>query len=122
MQISSAGAKGLFRFLLTTAVLASGAVAQVDTGTIAGIAHDPSGAVIPDAQITVANMDTGAMATTQTSRNGQFVVPLLKVGVYSVIAEKPGFQRFVQSGIRVGVQTRLELDITLQLGVMTQEV
>ena len=122
MRISSASPKGLLRLLVATAALASSAIAQVDTGTIAGIAHDPSGAVIPDAQITIANMETGAMATTRTSSDGQFVVPLLKVGVYSVMAEKPGFQRFVQSGIRVGVHTRLELDITLQLGLMTQEV
>ena len=115
-------AKSLLRCILASTVLVSGAMAQVETGTIAGMVHDASGAVVPDAQITIVNLATIASATTRTSSSGQFVVPLLKVGIYSIAVEKSGFQRLVQTGIKVGVQTRLELEIALQLGVMTQEV
>ena len=53
-------AKALLRYMLASTVLVSGAMAQVDTGSISGWVHDPSGAVIPDAQITVANSGIGS--------------------------------------------------------------
>jgi len=66
-------AKALLRYMLASTVLVSGAMAQVDTGTIAGWVHDPSDAVIPEAQITIANMGTSAMVMT---------APLAKVNLW----------------------------------------
>jgi len=101
---------------------ASIATAQVDTGMIAGKVRDSSDAVIADAVVTVTNMATNTKETTRTGNNGAFLAPLLKVGTYSLTVEKPGFQKFIQSGIQVDVQARLELNVTLPVGVVTQEV
>ena len=96
--------------------------AQVDTGMIAGRVRDSTGSAISDAQVTVTNLATNAKETTRTENNGAYLAPLLKVGTYSLAVEKTGFQKFVQTGIQVDVQSRLELDVTLQVGVLSQEV
>jgi hypothetical protein len=98
------------------------AMAQVDTGMIAGTVRDNSGAVIADAVITVTNLSTNAKETTRTGSNGAYLAPLLKVGTYSLTVEKTGFQKYVQTGILVDVQARLEVDVTLQVGVVTEAV
>ncbi|HYL38899.1 MAG TPA: TonB-dependent receptor [Bryobacteraceae bacterium] len=98
------------------------ATAQVDTGTIRGRVRDSSGAVVPDAEVTVSNLATNAKLVTRTEGNGEFLAPLLKVGAYSLSVEKTGFQRFLQTGIQVDVQANLEVNVTLQVGGVTQEV
>lgn len=107
---------------LALTLWAAGAAAQVDTGTIGGRVLDPSGAAIADAQVTITNMDTNAKETTRTERNGEYVAPLLRVGTYSLTVEKAGFQKFVQSGIPVDVQARLEIGVTLQVGALAQKL
>jgi Carboxypeptidase regulatory-like domain len=98
------------------------AMAQVDTGMIAGTVRDNSGAVIADAVVTVTNLSTNAKETTRTGSNGAYLARLLKVGTYSLTVEKIGFQKYVQTGILVDVQARLEVDVTLQVGVVTEAV
>ena len=96
--------------------------AQVDTGAIRGRVTDSSSGIVPGAQATVTNLATGAKEVTRTGSNGEYLAPLLKVGTYSLTVEKEGFQRFVQSGIQVDVQANLEVNVTLQVGVVSQEV
>jgi hypothetical protein len=110
------------RFCTAFIWCAAVATAQVDTGTIAGRVQDTSRAVIADAKVTVTNLATNTREGTLTGSNGAFLAPLLKVGTYSVTVEKPGFQKYVQSGIQVDVQSRVELDVTLQVGALSQEV
>src|SRR5262249_16184579 len=115
-------AKVVLKCMLVLMVGAIGASAQVETGAIVGIVRDPSGAVVSDAQITITNTGTNTKETTRSAANRQFVPPLLNVGTYSLSAEKAGFQRFVQNGIKVDVQARVQIDATLQLGTIPQEV
>jgi hypothetical protein len=98
------------------------AAAQVDTGTVTGRVHDSSGAVVPDAQVTITNTETNTKATTRTGSNGEYVAALLKVGSYSITVEKIGFQKSIQTGIKVDVQARLEVDVTLDVGALSEEV
>src|ERR1700744_2398695 len=76
-----------FSLLLVTAV----AMAQVDQGTISGIVQDSSGAVVPNAQITITDVDPGLSLQTTSNRSGIFVVSPLKIGNYKVSAVAPGF-------------------------------
>jgi hypothetical protein len=109
--------------LLLSALGVLTAVAQLtDTGSIVGTVHDQTGAAIPAAKITVTNVGTNVRQTTNTDASGQYVVPSLKVGTYAVAVEKTGFQTSVQSGIAVDVQSRVQVDVTMQLGFMTQRV
>jgi hypothetical protein len=117
--------KAVMRLLECLMVLVLGvisATAQVDTGTIRGKVQDASGAVIPDAQVTVTNVATNTKEVTRTESNGEYLAPLLKVGNYSLTVEKTGFSKVVQTGIQVDVQASLEVNVTLQVGTVSQEV
>src|SRR5690242_19464033 len=87
------------------------AMAQLtNEGTIVGTVTDQTGAEIPGAKVTVTNLGTNIQQVAETDAAGQYVVPSLKVGNYSVTVEKPGFQSFVQTGIDVEVQSRVQID------------
>ena len=66
--------------------------AQKDTGSIVGNVKDSSGAVIPNAKVTVGDMDKGTTFVTSTSTSGDYVASPLTVGRYSVTVEKQGFK------------------------------
>src|SRR5271157_709990 len=104
------------RIALLGALWVASVGAQVDTGSIVGTVRDPSGAAVPAAKVVIANTATTVPETVTTDSNGQYVAPLLKVGVYSVSVEKAGFGKYARSGINVDVQARLQVDVTLQLG------
>jgi hypothetical protein len=105
------------------ALSAACACAQVpDTGMIVGTVSDSSGAAVPGATVTVTNIATNISQTIQTEPNGEYVAAMLNVGTYAVAVEKAGFKRFVQTGIKVDVQARLEVNVTLQVGQVTQDV
>ncbi|HWB98546.1 MAG TPA: carboxypeptidase-like regulatory domain-containing protein, partial [Bryobacteraceae bacterium] len=62
-------------------------LAQVDTGTIAGIARDPSGSAVPTAHIEINHLQTGQKIQTVTNNNGLYVSPPLRPGDYTVTIE-----------------------------------
>ncbi|PYR04426.1 MAG: hypothetical protein DMG00_23485 [Acidobacteria bacterium] len=98
------------------------ALAQLDTGTIVGTVRDQSSAVVPGATVTATQESTGTAVTTVTTDKGQFVFPTLKVGSYSIAAELSGFRKSVQTGIALHVQERIEVDVRLDLGSVSEEV
>jgi len=65
--------------------------AQIDTGSIVGMVRYPSGAAVPKATVTVTNGATGVSETTQTNSAGEYQVPALIPGTYSVKVNAPGF-------------------------------
>src|SRR5690349_16455412 len=71
------------------------------TGTVSGTVTDKSGALVPQAAVTLVNTDTGVHTTTHTNNEGSFTVPGLLTGTYSVTISKDGFQTVVVQGIRV---------------------
>src|SRR5438445_13103641 len=71
--------------------LPSLAFAQVDTGTISGTVRDTSGAVVPDAMVTVRNAATGAQRAVQTGSDGVYTFPALSPALYDVTISKTGF-------------------------------
>jgi hypothetical protein len=87
-----------------------------------GHASDASGAAIPLATITVKNESTGELNVQRTSRDGDFSVPYLKPGAYTISAEKPGFQTVVKEHISLQVDQTSIVDFKLPLGSVTQEV
>jgi hypothetical protein len=98
------------------------ASAQLDTGTIVGTVRDQSAAVVPGATVTATQESTGTAATAVTTEKGQFVFPNLKIGTYTIAAELPGFRKSVQTGIVLHVQERMEVDVRIELGNVTEEV
>src|ERR1019366_4440347 len=95
---------------------------QVERGTIAGTVRDASGAVVPDVSITVKNVATGVEFKTTTSQGGEYVAPNLIPGEYSITASKQGFTTLDRTGVALHVYDRLEVDLALQVGTVTQTV
>src|SRR5262245_46634791 len=68
-------------------------------GTISGTVTDPSGAVLPSANVTVTEVGTGLSRSAVTDANGGYVIPSLRPADYLLTVEAPDFRKFVQRGI-----------------------
>src|SRR6266852_2050545 len=97
------------------------ALAQ-STGTILGVVKDTSGAVVPEANITILNAETGLSRTVATGVDGAYRAPALPVGRYTERIEKTGGRTEVQQGLNLEVAQELVLNPTLQIGAVTQEL
>jgi len=97
-------------------------VAQTSFGTITGVLRDSSGAVLPDAEVTVTNNKTGIARTVNTDSNGNYVLPSLPPSDYTVSAELRGFKKAVSANVPLEVNQRLRVDLVLEVGEITQTV
>src|SRR5882762_10598346 len=94
----------LIALTLWLALLAvSPASAQVDRGAIVGTVTDQTGALVPGVQVLVTNLSTNQAATVTTDDQGNYAAALLRIGTYSVQAEKAGFQKILQASVDVAV-------------------
>ena len=100
----------------------STAAAQVITGTIVGTVSDETGAVLPGVEVTVRNQDTGISRTVVSNDEGSYRAQSLPVGPYEVRAELAGFQTTVRSGFGLTVGQQAVVDLTLQVGEITEQV
>lgn len=96
--------------------------AQEARGTIFGTILDQQGGRVPGADVGVLNVGTNAVKQTVSNDRGYYEVPLLDPGSYSVTVELAGFRKFVREGIVLNVSGRAEINITLQLGELSQVV
>jgi hypothetical protein len=97
-------------------------MAQTASGTIRGTVLDSSGAVIPGADVVVANTDTGLSRPVKTNARGEFEVPLLPLGEYRASASHTGFQTKVLQGITLQVDQTASLSILLDPGTVAESV
>jgi hypothetical protein len=95
---------------------------QSTYGSITGSVLDTSGAAITDAQLTLTNLGTQEKRTQPSGADGLFTFVNLFKGEYRIDAEKPGFKHFVSTGIAVQVQQTTHVDVTLQVGEVSQTV
>ena len=95
---------------------------QSDRGSITGAVTDAAGSSIPGASVTATNEGTGAQNHTVTTGAGEYTIPELPAGVYSVTVESPGFTKLVHSGITVSVNLTIRVDMTLNVGAATTTV
>jgi hypothetical protein len=98
------------------------AAAQAITGDITGTVKDQSGGAIPGATVVVRNVGTNATLEVLTDRTGVYVAPLLPIGDYEVTVELEGFKKFVRSGLRLSVNDRLRIDVTLEAGTIQETI
>lgn len=95
---------------------------QVQFGEMTGLVTDPSGGVVPEATVTVSNQQTGVKKTTVTNPDGNYTVTPLIAGLYDVTVSKVGFKTSTKTGIRLDVAESARVDLTLELGEVTQTV
>lgn len=86
------------------------------TGSISGTVTDPKGAVVAGANIVIKNAATNQEFTTQTSEDGNYRVPSLSSGIYTVTVTAPGFKQTVVTDIKVDVGSASRQDVQLQIG------
>jgi hypothetical protein len=95
---------------------------QATSGTVLGTVLDPSGAVVPNATVTVADTARGVNFKTTTNDSGNYTQSQLTPGNYSVSAERAGFQKVTQENVAVNVGQSARVDLTMPVGTAGQEV
>jgi hypothetical protein len=111
------------RSRLTVAfLLATLAFGQSDRGTVTGTVADPAGALIPGATIVLENTATGSKFTSATTETGNYTIPSVPAGTYTLNVEQTGFRKHVQSGITVNVAQTARIDVILQIGSTSESV
>src|SRR2546430_1574032 len=98
------------------------ALAQFDTASVVGTVRDSSGAVVPDATVTLTNAQTGLSIVKTTNAAGLYEFFTIKPGTYVITAEKPGFAIALVDNVQVQVGSRPRVDLTLTVGQVTEKV
>lgn len=96
--------------------------AQADMGTIVGTIVDSSGAVVPNAGVTLTQVGMDTKSSVKTDSQGSYIATPLRIGSYVVAVEAPGFKTERRTGIALQVQDRLRVDFTLQVGSVNETV
>ena len=104
------------------AVFAVTARAQIVGASISGTVHDASGASIPQATITVKNLETGAQRRVESDASGHYAAPSVPVGNYEVTAQKDGFSTQSRSGISLAIGQSAVVDLSLAVGSVHEDV
>jgi hypothetical protein len=106
----------LISFLSCTALFAQ------STAQISGNVKDQTGAVLPGADVSVTQTDTGINRTAVTDETGSFVLPNLATGPYRVEVSLPGFRTFVQTGVVLQVNSNPSINAVLQIGQVSDQI
>src|SRR5580704_12024855 len=109
----------LLACLLLTALMA---LAQVGNGTITGTVSDPAGAVVPGAKVDARNTETGVAYSGVSTTSGNFTIPDLPVGTYSVTVTVTGFKTYTHTNLIMAAAGTLREDIPLQVGASSESV
>ena len=113
----------IFSLIALLALFAGGVIRAQDTrGTITGRITDPSGAVIPSATVVVTNDAMGTKVQQQTGQDGYYHAAFLTPGTYKIEVTAAGFKKLVQDAVEVRVADRLEINLTLEVGLSEQSI
>ena len=108
--------------LLALFVFSTTVLAQFDTAVVFGTVRDASASVVPGANVVLLNIETGIQSTASSDENGSYQFLNVKVGTYKISAEKPGFSTAFADNVKVTVNARQRVDLTLTVGQVTETV
>ncbi len=91
-------------------------------GSIAGVIVDPTGALVPRAQVTATNIDTGVTIMAVTDNTGRYLFSGLPPGPYNVEVVAKGFKRLLQENVHVAAKQQVELDIKLTVNAESTSI
>jgi hypothetical protein len=111
-----------FLVVLLVALIGFSASTFAQQTTIVGTVTDPSGASVPNVNVTVTNTDTGRSVVIPTNDAGQYVAPDLQIGHYTVKAEAKGFKVAEQKNILLNIGDRIRIDFQMQMGAAQETV
>jgi hypothetical protein len=107
---------------LSLLLITGAASAQVDQGAITGTVTDNTGAIVPGAQVTLTATDTGFTLQQKSNGSGNYTFSPIKIGNYTVSASAPNFQTTSRPSVHVDVQQRLQVNLALSPGQISQTV
>ncbi|HET9100374.1 MAG TPA: carboxypeptidase regulatory-like domain-containing protein, partial [Acidobacteriaceae bacterium] len=110
------------RVLCIVGILSSSLAWASVGGSISGTVKDPSGSVIPNANVAVREVNTGLSYQTNTDSKGYYTLPVLPVGHYELSVEASGFRSYQRKGIVLDTNAALTLDASLEVGSVAQTV
>ncbi len=90
--------------------------------TLTGRVVDSSNAAVPKAVVQVRNTATSEVASAVTDTQGDYTVPFLRPGTYTISTEVPGFKKFVREGLVLDVGQTAAANVTLEVGALTEQV
>ncbi|MGH9834122.1 MAG: carboxypeptidase regulatory-like domain-containing protein [Blastocatellia bacterium] len=112
----------LLSLAISLLCLPASGVAQDFRATITGRVTDQSRAAIPNAQVTVKNLGTNEATTMTTSEEGNYRVPFLRPGAYSVTVEMTGFKKASRDNLELVISQVATIDFTLEPGNISEQV
>jgi len=92
------------------------------TGTLHGIVADPSNLPIAGASVTATLAGRGLSRAVQTSERGEYVIPVLPVGQYTVLAQAQGFKQFRREGVTLTANESVRADVKLEVGDVAEKI
>lgn len=113
---------GFFAVILFLSCFTSAGFGQAVSSTMLGTITDQTGAVVPNAKVTITEEKTGVGQTTQTNASGNYEFPNIAPGIYTVKVEESGFQTAESKNIEVVVNSSVRANLALALGSTTQQV
>ena len=112
-----------FRFLgLGLFLLFSAAALAQDTATLTGTIRDNTGAVIPNAAVTLKNTATGIVRELKTNSAGEYVIAAMPPGQYNLTVSVAGFRNYQADGVILRVAQNARIDVTMQVGNTSEQV
>jgi len=110
------------RIVACALVLSAVCFAQTQTARLIGTVHDATGAVIPNAHVVAVNSATRVTTETTTNSGGDYVLPALQPGMYTLNVEASGFRKAAIGGIELDAAANVSQAVTLELGQVTEVV
>ncbi len=110
------------RTIVLLLAAASAALAQTGLATLTGIVTDPGNAVIPNATIRATHVETGTVLTATSSGTGNYRIPEMPIGGYTLTVEAPGFKAYRREGLTLSAAQILGLDVALEVGAASESV
>ncbi|MBO0862154.1 MAG: TonB-dependent receptor [Chloracidobacterium sp.] len=108
--------------LFVVILFGGAAFAQQDRGSITGTVADQTGAAVSHARIEIRAVGTQTVVTTTSNEFGQYSMPNLPIGLYSVKVEANGFKSWRRDGLTLGVSQTLRVDASLEVGATSETV
>jgi len=111
-----------FRYSLFALLILTAAAFAQDTATLTGTVRDNTGAIIPDAKVSMMNTATGLVRELTTNSAGEYVAAALPPGQYNLTVTSAGFRTYLAKGVILRVAQNARIDITMQVGSAHDEV
>src|SRR6266496_4423668 len=98
------------------------AVAQTGSTEITGLVTDATGAVVPNAKVTITRVATNESRVEVTDTSGEYLFSLIEIGEYTIKCERQGFKTRTVTGLFLQTAQKLRVDISLELGNVAETV